>query len=101
MVNTLAKLRGSILLRDVTGVLGLWTTFALRNGDDDDDDGVKGILEGGALLLLFLSVLLLNSNGWPRGGLLLILQHLDNGVKDLLGVDGEVVLLLVETFDLV
>lgn len=69
-------------------MFGLLTTV-LCNGDDNDE--VNGILEGGALLLLFLSpVLLVNSNGWPRGGLLpalLPVKLLENGVDDLLGVD--------------
>lgn len=58
----LAKLRGSIvLLRDATGVLGLWM-MGLCSGDTID--GVDGIFEGGALMLLFLSpMLVLNSNG--------------------------------------
>ena len=93
---------------NVTGVLGLLTT-PLCNGDDN-----VGILVGGDLLLLFLPPVL-NSNGWPRGGLLILLalaKLLDNGVDDLLGVDnllgvgnllgagGEDVLLTVEAFDL-
>ena len=87
---------------NVTGVLGLLTT-PLCNGDDN-----IGILVGGDLLLLFLP-LVLNSNGWPRGGLLILLapaKLLDNGVDDLLGVGnllgagGEDVLLTVEAFDL-
>ena len=78
-------------------------TAGLRNGDVTD--GVNGIFEGGALMLLFLSpMLLLNSNGWPRGGLLAVLLPLklrDNGVDDLAGVGGEGTLLVVEALDLV
>ena len=74
-------------------------TAGLCNGDVID--GVDG---GGALMLLFLSpMLVLNSNGWPRGGLLVLLLLLklrDNGVDDLAGVGGEEILLAVETFDL-
>jgi len=58
------------LLCDATGVLGLLTE-ALCRGDNDD---VKGGLKGEALLPIFLLlVMLVNNNGWPRGGLSLLL----------------------------
>lgn len=88
--------------------------FLCSGGDNDE---AMGTLEGGGLLLLFLSpVLLWKSSGWPRGALLLLLapvKFLDNGVDDLLGVDnllgvvnllgagGEDVLFTVEAFNLV
>lgn len=52
----LAKLRGSILLCDATGVLGL-LTLCKGNGDEVEEG-----LEGGALLSPMFLVLL-NSNG--------------------------------------
>lgn len=96
----LAKLRGSILLRDATGVFGLLTVGILLLLWSEDD-GVKERLEGGALLLLVFLSLVLKSDRWLRGGLLLVLiEFLDNGVDDLLGVGGEDVLLVDEVFDL-
>lgn len=89
--------------RNVTGVLGLF--MAVLCSGDDNVEGI-GILVGGALFLPPV----LNSNGWPRDGLLLLLapaKLLDNGVDDLLGVDNllgadgeDVLLLIVEAFDL-
>lgn len=102
-------------------MFGLLIVVVLCSGDGSDE--VNEILRGGALLLLFLSpVLLLNSSGWPRGGLFTLLfpvKLLDNGVDDnlligllddifgdgnlfgvdgLLGVGGEDILLAVEVF---
>ena len=104
-------------------MFGLLIVVVLCSGDGSDE--VNEILRGGALLLLFLSpVLLLNSSGWPRGGLFTLLfpvKLLDNGVDDnlligllddifgdgnlfgvdgLLGVGGEDILLAVEVFGL-
>ena len=67
-------------------------------------DVIDGIFEGGALILLFLSpMLVLNSNGCLRRGLLVVLlplKPLENGVDDLAGVGGEGMLVVGE-FDLV